>query len=208
MATDANDVFGNRSDTIINYWIKHILEPQSENLWQWLYHHKSTINGNIMRGSVTFLFKNYHRMMCSPSFVPIFTPLSDYIRISRQQRDSYTAKRVLKLKSGYDPKISIVIILIVLDEEVSSIYTLYKDAHLNHAPIPQLPISAVTAVNPESYYHVVSSIIEVACSHCHIVSTSMKRCGKCEVICYCTRECQVKAWSDHRALCRLFSTNT
>lgn len=38
------------------------------------------------------------------------------------------------------------------------------------------------------------------CFACEKPSTSC--CGKCKMACYCSRECQVKAWSKHKKLCQ------
>lgn len=39
------------------------------------------------------------------------------------------------------------------------------------------------------------------CNYCTRTSTALKYCGKCRVTAYCSRECQLKDWSDHKPMC-------
>ena len=43
------------------------------------------------------------------------------------------------------------------------------------------------------------------CSNCGKVAT--QRCSKCKNQWYCSRECQLKQWKAHKALCEVISSN-
>jgi len=43
------------------------------------------------------------------------------------------------------------------------------------------------------------------CSNCGKVAT--QRCSKCKNQWYCSRECQLKQWKAHKALCEIISNN-
>ena len=43
------------------------------------------------------------------------------------------------------------------------------------------------------------------CSNCGKVAT--QRCSKCKNQWYCSRECQLKKWKAHKALCEIISNN-
>ncbi|KAI1173340.1 putative MYND domain protein [Nemania sp. FL0916] len=39
------------------------------------------------------------------------------------------------------------------------------------------------------------------CNSCKKASTEMKRCAKCHVTCYCSRDCQKADWKAHKKIC-------
>jgi len=39
------------------------------------------------------------------------------------------------------------------------------------------------------------------CEQCWIVKSDLKMCAKCELVCYCSRECQIKNWPSHKHSC-------
>ncbi|CAG8949196.1 hypothetical protein HYFRA_00004819 [Hymenoscyphus fraxineus] len=41
----------------------------------------------------------------------------------------------------------------------------------------------------------------VNCSVCSSTTSTLKKCGKCKEVCYCSIECQKKAWPAHRRYC-------
>ena len=43
------------------------------------------------------------------------------------------------------------------------------------------------------------------CANCGKVAT--QRCSKCKNQLYCSRECQIKQWKAHKALCEIISNN-
>ena len=40
------------------------------------------------------------------------------------------------------------------------------------------------------------------CAHCHDRLKVLKRCSNCGDVKYCSRQCQLKHWPDHRAACK------
>lgn len=47
-----------------------------------------------------------------------------------------------------------------------------------------------------------STAIPKMCGACHKTSTSLKRCGSCQMIWYCGAACQTSHWKYHKAVCR------
>lgn len=51
-----------------------------------------------------------------------------------------------------------------------------------------------------------SSISNASCAWCHRTEAelgeSLKRCAACQIVQYCSRNCQSQAWSNHKAACR------
>ncbi|KAJ3100925.1 hypothetical protein HDU96_010186 [Phlyctochytrium bullatum] len=39
------------------------------------------------------------------------------------------------------------------------------------------------------------------CFHCGLRAEGMKKCSKCKVVQYCSRECQVEDWKEHKQIC-------
>lgn len=53
-------------------------------------------------------------------------------------------------------------------------------------------------------YSKVDSRIEVNCRHCNLVeptNSKFKMCAKCKNVAYCSRECQVAHWAEHKKEC-------
>jgi len=46
---------------------------------------------------------------------------------------------------------------------------------------------------------------EPKCASCG--KTATNRCSKCKNQWYCSRDCQLRCWKDHKALCSLFTSN-
>lgn len=45
---------------------------------------------------------------------------------------------------------------------------------------------------------------EYRCAYClHKAGAALKRCAKCKLVKYCSRDCQRKDWSDHKCECRV-----
>ena len=44
---------------------------------------------------------------------------------------------------------------------------------------------------------------EALCDGCGKLAT--QRCSRCKNVWYCSRECQLKQWKGHKALCEIFS---
>lgn len=42
------------------------------------------------------------------------------------------------------------------------------------------------------------------CCQCYIVAQHSRKCGACGVTVYCSRDCQKRAWADHKPLCEQF----
>ena len=42
---------------------------------------------------------------------------------------------------------------------------------------------------------------QAKCQACGVKNQVMKRCTRCKVVFYCSRECQVKHWQTHKFLC-------
>ncbi len=45
------------------------------------------------------------------------------------------------------------------------------------------------------------------CAHCKEEKKKMKKCARCQVVYYCSRECQKKDWKNHKKCC-VRATNT
>lgn len=43
--------------------------------------------------------------------------------------------------------------------------------------------------------------IEIGCSFCRKIIDDKKRCGRCRVVCYCSKECQRNDWGSHKTYC-------
>jgi len=44
---------------------------------------------------------------------------------------------------------------------------------------------------------------EKSCRNCGVVSDSLKRCGHCQLVFYCSQECQIRDWNQrHRSACK------
>ncbi|CZT14033.1 uncharacterized protein RCC_00008 [Ramularia collo-cygni] len=43
--------------------------------------------------------------------------------------------------------------------------------------------------------------VKLGCKACGKEEGTFSRCGKCEVVKYCDRECQVKDWKVHKQVC-------
>ncbi|KAJ8309710.1 hypothetical protein KUTeg_011575 [Tegillarca granosa] len=39
------------------------------------------------------------------------------------------------------------------------------------------------------------------CARCQTSSRPLKKCSKCLVVCYCSKECQIAHWRDHKPVC-------
>ncbi|KAJ7664412.1 hypothetical protein DFH06DRAFT_323106 [Mycena polygramma] len=44
--------------------------------------------------------------------------------------------------------------------------------------------------------------IQLVCTNCVKTDVDMRRCSKCKRVCYCSKECQVKHWPDHKSWCK------
>lgn len=44
--------------------------------------------------------------------------------------------------------------------------------------------------------------VRVACAACGRTLPSMKRCTQCRAVLYCSRDCQVKHWGEHKESCK------
>lgn len=45
------------------------------------------------------------------------------------------------------------------------------------------------------------------CHVCHKSSPTMKWCGKCRSVKYCSQECQKEDWTNHKSICKSFTQN-
>ena len=51
-----------------------------------------------------------------------------------------------------------------------------------------------------------AGVCDILCGHCgrkEEPREKFKKCGKCENVCYCSRECQKTHWKEHKVLCKL-----
>lgn len=48
------------------------------------------------------------------------------------------------------------------------------------------------------------AVVDKVCGSCNVVNSTTKlmKCAKCELQYYCSRECQVQHWPEHKALCK------
>ena len=49
--------------------------------------------------------------------------------------------------------------------------------------------------------------LEASCKACKKYVKDLKRCGKCGMVYYCSKECQIKDWKDHKEDCKLITMN-
>ena len=66
-----------------------------------------------------------------------------------------------------------------------------------------LPFEVRVMFGPENEF--MTSLSQRVCDSCFLEKRSMLRCQGCRVVAYCSRECQVKNWNDHRVRCPLFA---
>jgi hypothetical protein len=67
------------------------------------------------------------------------------------------------------------------------------------APVGQFPPKLVVAMYCCS--HPMPSSVQT-CSNCFDELVAAKRCSRCKVARYCSRDCQIKHWPDHKLVCR------
>mmetsp|Transcript_13469 Transcript_13469/g.27547 ORF Transcript_13469/g.27547 Transcript_13469/m.27547 type:complete len:472 (-) Transcript_13469:15-1430(-) len=81
---------------------------------------------------------------------------------------------------------------------------LLYDDQAPQPPQEDLPVDHVVSA-PSCPLASPPPVEERACSNpgCARPGDTNKRCGKCLVSCYCSRECQVAHWKSHKAQCRL-----
>jgi len=51
-----------------------------------------------------------------------------------------------------------------------------------------------------------AGVCDILCGHCgrkEEPGEKFKKCGKCENVCYCSRECQKAHWKEHKGICQL-----
>jgi hypothetical protein len=65
----------------------------------------------------------------------------------------------------------------------------------------------------EEKHHLATEVMKMnidknSCGHCNKMPKDklFKRCSRCKVISYCSRECQVAAWSDHKIWCKKYGS--
>ena len=46
-----------------------------------------------------------------------------------------------------------------------------------------------------------SVVVTAVCASCGAPQTTFRRCGKCRLVLYCNRACQIAHWSTHKAVC-------
>jgi hypothetical protein len=46
----------------------------------------------------------------------------------------------------------------------------------------------------------------IACTYCGTAAKTLRRCAACSCAFYCTRTCQKDDWSEHKSLCKFWST--
>lgn len=46
------------------------------------------------------------------------------------------------------------------------------------------------------------------CDKCLVVKENLSKCGKCQNVFYCSKECQVGHWSLHKQACRIFDMDS
>ena len=82
------------------------------------------------------------------------------------------------------------------------IYPLYTDPdsfHLTAKDVFQSGLERSQASNSSTESAVSPN---KSCSYCGIQKTELKKCGKCGRVKYCSKECQVKHWKEHKRSCK------
>lgn len=67
-----------------------------------------------------------------------------------------------------------------------------------------LPAPEICSQHNQIYLDYLDHIIHANCGYCRAKPQVMKKCGGCKAIHYCSKECQVAHWSEHKVLCKLF----
>jgi hypothetical protein len=83
---------------------------------------------------------------------------------------------------------------------------IYKDPHITTCIIVRLPTKAVVLTcskkcEKRNRKEMVAESASYVCENCGKKESTMSRCSKCGIARYCSRECQVKNWPEHKRKC-------
>jgi hypothetical protein len=89
--------------------------------------------------------------------------------------------------------------------------TVKNDEQINSLLASMSKLNAsITEDTVKHYYHEDSDLykcVREACGKPETKQTPHMSCGRCKVSRYCSRECQVAHWKDHKAICKIISSN-
>ena len=50
-------------------------------------------------------------------------------------------------------------------------------------------------------------IIEMSCAQCHTTGFNLRKCSRCRLVYYCSKDCQAKNWPIHKSYCKYQEQN-
>ena len=50
-------------------------------------------------------------------------------------------------------------------------------------------------------------IIEMSCAQCHTTGFDLRKCSRCRLVHYCSKDCQAKNWPIHKSYCKYQEQN-
>ena len=71
--------------------------------------------------------------------------------------------------------------------------------NINKMTFNATPVNKILNPSPTKAYK--------ACGECNEVHDHMKKCDSCKCIYYCSRECQVKDWKQHKKFCGMIDSS-
>ncbi|KAI1180095.1 hypothetical protein F4777DRAFT_530936 [Nemania sp. FL0916] len=65
-----------------------------------------------------------------------------------------------------------------------------------------LSLKNALAMNKQAIEFVNRDGTPLKCHGCNEIKTGLGKCARCELFCYCDRECQAEGWDDHKKYCK------
>lgn len=144
------------------------------------------------RGVFMFGYRNINELIHTTRHVPIFAHGTSLIA----DNPDGIFNELIGMINSYNPKTQFVIDIAILDTNYSVSYIINKDDY-------QTVNADTTVYSDRENIKIAENIIK--CDECKKISLTLKQCINCKTVWYCDKECQKKAWPNHKEVCKSIS---